>query len=172
MKRCLSVLVSALFPGAFALLAALPAHAQIAHLPHLGSPVPPSLLTVEKHEKQCRTAKSHYDPCVEIDIQKIRYTVAWDAQTKNVTYLFTDDRHLVTDTGLAVGNVCRVVADSGHPDSTVSYLKWVIDPRWKDQASKLGQTSVWFAALQKDNFDTTYDNIVGFVQSRYLQLKP
>lgn len=169
MKFALTVLVSAF---CLATGAALSAHAQIAHLPKLGSPVPPSLLTADKHEKECRTAKSHFDPCAEVEIDKIHYTIAWDAQTKVVTWLFSDDRHLVTDTGLAIGNVCSVVGSSGQPDATVSYMKWVIDPRWKDEATKLGQNSVWYAALHKDNFDTTYDNIVGFVQSRYLQLKP
>jgi hypothetical protein len=149
-----------------------PAHAQLARLPKLGTPVPANLTTANKHEKRCHTSESSYDPCTEIDIDNIRYTIAWDPQTKDITYLFTDDHHLVTDNGLAVGNTIRVIGDSGKPDPTVPYMKWVIDPKWKDKATKFGQQSLWFAALRKNNFDTSYDNIAGFVQSRYLQLKP
>lgn len=155
---------------AFALTAA-PASAQISHLPALGTPVPAALLSNAKHEKQCRTSDHHYDPCIEVDIGKIRYTVAWDTATKAITYLYTDDHDLVTDSGLAVGNSIRVVGDSGQADPTVGYMKWVIDPRWKDTDAKLGNNSVWYAALRHDGFDRNYANIVGFVQSRYIDLK-
>lgn len=168
MQRSLVPLVSALFLCAFALPAA---PAQINHLPALGAPVPPALLTRAKHERECRTGDHHQDPCGEIDIGKIRYTVAWDTATKAVTYLYTDDHDLVTDSGLAVGNSIRVIDDSGKPDATVPYMKWVIDPRWKDTDSKLGSNCVWYAVLHKDGFDHDYDNIVGFVQSRYIELK-
>lgn len=171
MQRSLVPLASALSLCAL-VLAAAPAPAQISHLPALGAPVPPALLSNAKHEKQCRTSDHHEDPCTVIDIGKIRYTIAWDTATKTVTYLYTDDHDLVTDSGLAVGNSIRVIGDSGHADPTVSYMKWVIDPRWKDTDAKQGDTSVWFAALHKDGFDRDYDNIVGFVQSRYIDLKP
>lgn len=145
--------------------------AQASRLPRVGAPVPSSLLSTAKHEKECRTAAAHTDPCAEITIGKIRYTVAWDLATKNVTYLYTDDHDLVTDTGLAVGNSIRVVGDSGHADPTVPYMKWLIDPKWNDTDTKQGDTSTWYAALRRDSFDHNYDDIVGFVQSRYLNLK-
>jgi hypothetical protein len=170
MQRPLFPLVSAVFLCTFA-FTTIPARAQIGHLPALGAPVPPSLLNGAKHEKQCRTDEHHYDPCTEIDIGRIRYTVAWDTSTKDVTYLYTDDHGIVTDTGLAVGNSIRIVGDSGKTDPTVPYLKWVIDPKWKGAATKSGDKSVWYAALHNDGYDRKYDDIVGFVQSRYIEVK-
>ena len=169
MKRTLIPTVVALFLCSLA-LAVSPAAAQISHLPALGAPVPPALLTTAKHEKQCRTSDHHEDPCAAIDIGKIRYTIAWDSATKAVTWIFSDDRDLVTDTGLAVGNSIRVVGDSGKADPTFSYMKWIIDPKWKDTDARQGDDSVWYAVLHKD-LDHNYDNIVGFVQSRYIDLK-
>lgn len=145
------------------------AQAQIDHLPKLGSPAPAWLITTDKHEKECRTGPGHRDPCTEIEVGKIKYTIAWDTQTKNITYLFTDDRRLVTDSGLSVGGTCRVAGaeDAG----TISYMKWLIDPRWKGVDPKAGDDAVWYAAMHKNDFDPHYGDIVGFVQSSYLSIK-
>ena len=152
------------------LLFALPARAQLKTVPQLGTPVPAQLITTDRKEKRCRTSDDHYDPCSEIAIGEVRYTIAWDEQSKAVTYLFTDDHRVVTDNGLAVGNSLRV-ADGTQSDSTVPYMKWMIDPKWKDTDAKLG-SAVWFAALHKDDIDHHFGDIVGFVQSRYIQIKP
>ena len=163
-----------LLPGAVLLTAcalfliAPTAPAQINSLPQLGAPVPASLVSTD-HEKRCHTGTSQVDPCTDVRIADIRYTIAWDAQTKAVTYLFTDDPKLVTDNGLAVGNSIRVRPESGgEADTTYPYMKWFIDPKWKDTDSKLG-SAVWYAALHKD-YDHHFGDIVGFVQSRYLQI--
>jgi hypothetical protein len=152
------------------LLLPVPVQAQIDHLPALGSPAPDALIAADKKDKLCRTGPDHRDPCAEVQIDKIRYTIAWNAQTKNVTYIFTDDRSLVTDSGLSVGGTCLV---TGSPDDagTVSYMKWLIDPRWKGVNPKSGDDAVWYAALHKDDFDPHYGNIVGFVQSQYIELR-
>ncbi|HEV2280523.1 MAG TPA: hypothetical protein VGS02_20245 [Acidobacteriaceae bacterium] len=152
------------------LLLPIPVQAQIDHLPKLGSPAPESLITTDKKEKQCRTGEDHRDPCAEVQIDKIRYTIAWDAQTKNVTYIFTNDPGLVTDSGLSVGGTCRVL---GAPEDvgTISYMKWLIDPHWKGVNPKAGDDAIWYAALHKDDFDPHYGNIVGFVQSQYIELR-
>jgi hypothetical protein len=170
MNRSPLALLSA-FTFCTLLLPALPARAQTHSLPQLGGPVP-DFVTAEKHTKECSTGPGHKDPCAELEIDKIKYTVAWNAQSKAVTWLFTDDHRLVTDTQLAVGNSCRLVEDSGAPDPTVSYLKWIIDPRWKGPATSLTGNGVWYAALHKDPFDATYGSVVGFVQSAYLPVKP
>jgi hypothetical protein len=165
-------LVSTLFalPVCALLLSASPANAQITTLPQLGSPLPTSLNVADKHEKRCRTGDGHVDPCTEVQIGSIRYTIAWDDQTKTITYLFTDDRHIVTDNGLAVGNSLRV-AGNGQSDPTIPYMKWMIDPKWKDTDAKLG-AATWYAALHKDDFDAHFGDVVGFVQSSYIQIKP
>jgi hypothetical protein len=149
------------------LLPALPAHAATSSLPALGTPVPTSLL---RHVKHCRTHGDQRDPCTEIQVDHVKYTVAWNDQTKAVTYLFTNDRRLVTGTGLSVGGTCRVTGDSGQTDPTVSYLKWFIDPKWKGKDTSAGSKGIWYAALQKDGMDASYGDIVGFVQSSYLKL--
>lgn len=151
------------------LLTAAPAGAQINALPKLGAPVPATWMTTDKKEKRCRTDASHEDPCMEVAIADIHYTVAWDADTKVITYLFTDDHHVVTDNGLAVGNSLRVADASGSADPTVPYMKWFIDPKWKDTDARLG-SAVWYAALHKD-YDHHFGDVVGFVQSRYLAVK-
>lgn len=149
------------------LLAPAPTHAQVENLPQLGAPVPAQLLAADKKEKRCRTSDTQVDPCAEIKIADVRYTIAWDDGTKNITYLFTDDPHILTDNGLAVGNSLRV-ADAGKVDPTVAYMKWMIDPKWKDTDGKLGK-SAWYAVLRKD-YDHHYGDVVGFVQSRYIQI--
>jgi len=171
MQRSPLVLL-AVFSACALLLPALPAHAQLSGLPQLGAPVPDSVLNADKHRKECETAPGHKDPCAEIQLDKVRFTVAWDAQTRDVTWIFTDDRRLLTDSQLAVGNTCSVMQDSGAPDPTVSYMKWLIDPRWKGADPNLTGAAVWYAALHKDDFDPHFGNIVGFVQSKYLSLKP
>jgi hypothetical protein len=47
----------------------------------------------------------------------------------------------------------------------------VIDPRWKGVDPKAGDEAVWYAALHKNDFDPHYGDIVGFVQSSYIDLK-
>jgi hypothetical protein len=152
---------------ALPLLTASPAHAQIENLPQLGTPVPAPILAADKKEKRCRTGETQVDPCTEVAIGDVRYTIAWDAGTQAVTYLFTDDPHVVTDNGLAVGNSLRI-ADAGNTDTTVPYMKWMIDPKWKDTDARLGK-AVWYAALRKD-YDHHFGDVVGFVQSRYIPI--
>lgn len=149
-------------------LPARPAQAAISSLPVLGAPVPASLL---HHVKHCRTYDNHHDPCTEIDLDHVRYTVAWNAQTKDVTYLFTSDRNLVTSNGLSVGGTCRVTGSAGQADPSVTYMKWFIDPKWKGKDTNAGSNGVWYAALRKDGADNNYGDIVGFIQSSYIKLK-
>lgn len=148
------------------------AHAQMSSLPQLGAPVPDSLLASAKHQKLCRTGDDHRDPCAAVKIGKVHYTIAWDAQTKNVTYLFTADRALVTDTGLSVGDTCRIIQDSGVADSTMPYMKWLIDPNWQGKDATLTGSDLWYAAIHRDDLDHHFGDIVGFVQSRYIQIRP
>lgn len=159
-----ALVVTALF------LVSQPAHAQLSGMPQLGSPVPDSVIAADKHNKECETGPGHKDPCAQIEIDKIRFVVAWDAQSKAVTYIFTNDPHVVTDSQLSVGGTCRVVEVSGAPDPSVSYLKWMIDPKWKGPDSHLTGDGVWYAALHK-GLDPQYGDIVGLVQSRYIDLK-
>ena len=156
-----------LLPACVLLLPAAPAHAQLKSLPQLGSALPPALAVPEK-PKFCHTGSDHIDPCADVEIGDVRYSVAWDEQTKAVTWLFTDDHHVVTDNGLAVGNDLRV-GDGSQFDPTLPYMKDFIDPKWKDTDAKIG-SAVWYAILHKD-YDRHFGQVAGFVQSRYLEIK-
>jgi len=145
-----------------------PAHAQLKNLPQLGSPLPSDLATADK-PKFCRTGGDHLDPCSEVEIGGVRYTIAWDEQSKAVTYLYTDDHHIVTDNGLAVGNDLRV-GDGRQYDPTLPYLKNFIDPKWKDTDTRIG-SAAWYAVLHKDDYDRHFGQIIGFVQSSYIPAK-
>jgi len=164
MLRSLLPALTVLSTCAF-LLPAVPARAQLASLPQIGSAIPPALVAAQK-TKPCRTSNDHADPCADVQIGDVRYTIAWDEQSKAVTYLFTDDRHVITDNGLAVGNDLRV-GDGGKFDPTVPYMKNFIDLKWKDTSTRLG-TSTWYAVLHKDDYDRHFGAVVGFVQSRYI----
>lgn len=98
------------------------------------------------------------------------FTIAWDTQTKAITYLFTDDRRLVTDSELGVGGRCRLVDETGKPDDVVQYMDWLVTPKWADMIGNLSGDATWYAALRRDAPQSEYGKIVGFVQSRYLKI--
>jgi hypothetical protein len=88
-----------------------------------------------------------------------------------VTYIFTDDPRLVTDSELAIGGSCRIVQEHGEPDLLVRYLNWLVDPKWSDTMQDLSGDSVWSAILKRDpDHPNEFATIVGFVQSKYLKL--
>ena len=98
-------------------------------------------------------------------------TIAWDQQTKEVTYLFTDDQHLVGDSELSVGGSCRIAGDGGRGDSRLTkYRQWLVTEDWKESFSKWSGDATWYAALRVDPLNPGYATIVGFVQSRDLRL--
>lgn len=171
MKRSPLVVVFTLSVFSLVLPAAT-ARAQDPTLPRLGTPAPDSVLHAGKHARECDTGPGHKDPCADFEFDKIKFTVAWDAQTKNVTFLFTDDRRVVTDSQLSVGDTCRVIDPSGKPDTVVPYMKWMIDAKWKGTDSNLDSQAIWYAALRKDDFDSHYGDVAGFLQSSYITVKP
>jgi hypothetical protein len=81
--------------------------AQSLDLPKLGSEVAPYIEKSRLNSKQCRTDINRHDPCVSLKVGNTLFTVAWDARTKAITYLFTSDPHLITDNELMVGGSCR-----------------------------------------------------------------
>jgi hypothetical protein len=52
------------------------------------------------------------------------FVVAWDLQTKAVTYIFTSNKRFITDSGLSVGGLCRLVDESGRARAVARY--WLI----------------------------------------------
>jgi hypothetical protein len=142
--------------------------AQLTQLPKLGMSVPSAILKSRVHS--CHTGRAHYDPCTTIKIHGRVFVVAWDAKTTTVSYLFTEDPRLVTDSELSTGGSCRLLDPSGAPDRLTQFSGWVIDTKWNDTMAEVSGDSVWYAVLRLDPVQTGYGTIAGFVQSRYLNL--
>jgi hypothetical protein len=151
---------------ALVVLFALQAGAQETHVPDLGSQAPSYVLKAQTRSQQCLTDISHHDPCASVRIDKKRFTIAWDAQTKAITYIFTADRRLLTDSELGVGGSCRL----SEPIEVVQYIDWLITPQWADTVRDLSGAALWYAALHKAT-SPEHAQIMGFVQSRYLKLR-
>ena len=115
---------------------------------------------------------NHHDPCASIKIESVLFTIAWDADSKLISYLFTEDHHFVTDSELGVGGSCNVAPKVGEPVTLFSYLDWLVTPKWADTLQGLSGDAVWYAALRKDASRPRYAKITGFVQSRYLKVQP
>ena len=115
-------------------------------------------------------SEQHYrDPCVTVNISAHRVTVAWDQQTRAVTYLFTDDQRLLGDSELSVGGSCRVAGDSGRSASRlIKYGQWLVTEDWRESFREWSGAATWYAALRVDSEKPGYATIVGFVQDRYL----
>jgi hypothetical protein len=149
---------------ALTILIALQTRAQETHVPDLGSRVPSYMLRANTHSQQCLTDINHHDPCASVEIDKKRFTIAWDARTKTITYIFTEDRHFRTDSELRVNGLCRV----SDPAQLVRYMDWVTTRQWADTVRYLSGDALWYAALHEET-SPGYAHIVGFVQSRFLK---
>jgi len=106
------------------------ARAQTPKVPLLGSRIPEYVLMKRTGDQECRTDVNHRDPCASIKIKNILFTVAWDADTKAITYLFTEDRRFVGDSELGVGGLCNVAPKVGEPVAFFSYMNWLVTPKW------------------------------------------
>jgi hypothetical protein len=131
------------------------------------------LLAARTGSRLCPTNAGHSDPCASVSIAHRRFTLAWDAQTRTITYIFTDDPRIVMDSELALGGSCRILDEHGEPLKLVHYLGWLVSPGWGDSMQDLSGDTLWYAALQRDPQNPNeYANIVGFVQSKYLKIAP
>jgi hypothetical protein len=141
---------------------------QVVSLPMLGSRVSEQVIAARNGDKECLTDIDHLDPCASIKVKDVLFTIAWDADTKTVSYLFTEDHHFVTDSELGIGGSCNVAPKVGEPIALFPYLDWLVTPKWADTRQDLSGDALWYAALRKDVTHPRYARIAGFVQSRYL----
>ena len=142
---------------------------QVASLPVLGSRVSEHVIAAGSGDQQCLTDIDHRDPCTSIKIKNVLFTIAWDADTRTVSYLFTEDHHFVTDSELGIGGSCNVAPKVGDLVALFPYLDWLVTPKWADTRQDLSGDARWYAALRKDATHPRYARITGFVQSRYLR---
>jgi hypothetical protein len=120
----------------------------------------------------CLTDAKHHDPCASIRIKNVLFEIAWDENTRAISYLFTSDHHFVTESELGVGGLCNIAPKIGEPVILSAFLDWMITRKWADASPDLSGDAVWYAALQKYSPKPRYARIVGFVQSRYLKAEP
>jgi hypothetical protein len=146
-------------------LAVVQASAEEIDVPDLGFQVPAYVLKARTHSKECLTSIARHDPCASVTIRSKRFMIAWDSETKAITYIFTKDPRFLTDSELGVGGLCRL----SEPTEVVHYRGWLITPKWADTVRDLSGDAVWYAALRRTSAE--YTQIVGFVQSRYLKLR-
>jgi hypothetical protein len=98
------------------------ASAQMTDVPRLGARVPEKVVVARTHVQECLTDINHHDPCASIKISNVLFTIAWDADTKAVSYLFTEDHHFRTDSELGVGGLCNIAPKVGEP---VALFSWI-----------------------------------------------
>jgi len=94
---------------------AIEAQGQGKNLPNLDSPVPSWVVKARVKSETCLTDTNHRDPCATVRVKKMQFRIAWDKQTSAVTFLFTDDVHLITDRELGDGGGCRLVDQADQP---------------------------------------------------------
>ncbi|MDT8068765.1 MAG: hypothetical protein ROO76_11445 [Terriglobia bacterium] len=71
--------------------------------------MPKPLLKISNDQRRlCMTHPAQLDPCFEHAFDGVLYTVAYDAQSKRVTYIYTKDRSFRTADGLKMGDEIAV----------------------------------------------------------------
>jgi hypothetical protein len=158
---------------AFPLLAAafiVDASGQIQSVPLLGSHVPEQVIRARAGDQQCLVDLDRHDPCASVKIKGILFTIAWDAETRAISYLFTDDHHFVTDSELGIGGSCNVAPKTGEPVALFPYLDGLVAPKWSDAKRDMSGNAVWYAVLHRDTLFPRRATITGFVQSRFLEI--
>ena len=144
---------------------------QAQEFPVIGAKVPANVVRTGSGTLQCETG-THRDPCATVKLRGHRVTIAWDQQTKAVTYLFTDDRRLVGDSELGVGGSCSVAGDGGRGGSRlIKYRQWLVTEDWRESFKGWSGGATWYAVLDLDSGHSGYATVVGFTQSRYLELR-
>ena len=144
--------------------------AQSVNLPKLGAEVAAYIEKSRLNSQQCLTDINRHDPCASLKVGNTLFTIAWDARTKAITYLFTSDTHLITDSELMVGGSCRLLDESGKPYKVTHYRDWLVTSQWMDTVGTLSGDAIWYVALKKESANAKYGRIAGFVQSRYLKI--
>jgi hypothetical protein len=155
----------------FAALVGLCATSSAHDVPALGSKLPGFVLRASNGSRECETGAAHREPCTTVLVKGHPLTIAWDEQTKEITYLFTDDPKLAGDSELGIGGLCRLSGDAGRSDSPVfPFMRWLISPDWTESFLDWSGRAIWYAALRRSEENRAYSIIEGFVQSRYLSL--
>ncbi len=63
----------------------------------------PRELTLTSYPRLCTTAPGQTDPCRTLTVKNVDYTVAWNAETRTITYIYTEDPTFKTEDNVEVG---------------------------------------------------------------------
>ena len=88
--------------------------------PAIGSPLK-KRWAVGQQRTVCMTHSAQLDPCVELQVEGIKYQIAYREQTHRVSYLRTSDNKFRTTDGLKVGDSIPV-----SPKSVRAFPGWEI----------------------------------------------
>jgi hypothetical protein len=145
-----------------------PTHAT--RLPQLGDEVPTALLK-QSSTKPCDTGEDRHEPCATLTIHHDRatdrITIAWDATTRHITYLYSVT--LVTDDDIRAGDVLAIdsaVPVTPFPIATVPHR--FVSSEWCDTVADLSGDADWCAIMIPTR--PRSGKVLGFVQSIYLYL--
>ena len=145
----------------------VPKPSPVVSIPRLGDEVPAALLKRASAAHPCDTGEGRLDPCATLTEGRDRITVAWDAASHHVTYLYSTT--LDTDNDIRVGDVLAI-----DPDSPITPFPIAGTPHrfvtsdWCDTDSDVSGRAVWCAVLVPVR--PRSGKVVGFVQSLYLYL--
>ena len=135
-------------------------------VPQLGDEVPASLLK-RPTGKPCDVGDGRTDPCATLITGRNRITVAWDAASHRVTFLYSTT--LVTDSDIRAGDLLGIDPDSPitpFPSPTAPHRFLTID--WCDTDRDLSGEALWCAVMVPVR--PRSGKVLGFVQSLYLYL--
>lgn len=138
-----------------------------APFPQLGDEVPAPLLKRAITAKPCDVGDSKTDPCATLSAGHDRVTVAWDATTHRVTYLYSTT--LNTDDDIRAGDLLAI-----DPDSPITPFPTHASPHrfvtidWCDTDRDLSGEALWCAVMTPAR--PRSGKVLGFVQSLYLYL--
>ena len=136
-------------------------------VPQLGDEVPESLLKRSSSAKPCDVGDGKTDPCAPLTAGRDRITVAWDATTRRVTYLYSAT--LDTDDDIRAGDLLAIDPDSpitAFPAHGAPHRFVTVD--WCDTDAALSGRALWCAVMVPTR--PRSGKVLGFVQSLYLYL--
>lgn len=138
-----------------------------ASVPQLGEDVPGPLLKRASATKPCPVGDGHFDPCSTLTVGRDRVTVAWDAATHRVTFLYSTT--LSTDNDIRAGDVLEIEADSPlTPFPAPGEPHRFVTSDWCDTDSALTGDAEWCAVMLPTR--PRSGRVIGFVQSLYLYM--
>lgn len=146
---------------------ASPHHAPAVAVPQLGDEVADTILKRSVSSRPCEVGAGKTDPCATLTSGRNRISVAWDAATRRVTYLYSTT--LQTDADIRAGDLLGIDSESPitpFPSAGSPHRFVTVD--WCDTDRDVSGEALWCAVMVPVR--PRSGRVVGFVQSLYLYL--